>query len=670
MDHQHALNAIYTPLSRDEIRLVVLRKFVHYKEAIKVDLITSQWPPSQQYEALSYVWGDQAIRSTILVSVGGGGPPRRCPVTRNLYAALQHLRRPDSDRVLWIDALCIDQTNVEEKGQQVVRMDRIYQTARNVCVWLGPGTNDSDRAMAAVPRLLGSIWNPSSHVYGGDDFELFARLLQRDWFSRRWVVQEIALAKKATVLCGHQEVSWDDFSDAISLYGSRQAGTWSSTPASPDARGLGASTLSFLAANALRKDGQGNILERRWSLEDLLALLPMFHAQKSHDAVYSVLSVTSDDNPFKYIDYSRPQTELFVKVFKRIADSTNSLDMMFRPWAPDTPGARLPSFIAPASRHPYIRNANGLYERRNADGLVGAPRRPIYAATRPPLASSPLLTLPVVRGWGKDFRSGTAEDTMGDSGTRSDSTLVAKGVFCCFISELGDVCENGVIPRGWVETWRRHQADGQMADLWRVLVAGRSHDGTAAPNWFRRAFDSVFSTGKSSLDAQVLDLPAMLKTTPPSIMADFLRRVSSCVWGRRFLVSTKEKAGYFGLVPREAAPGDMICLLEGCSVPVVFRGGSITESVLRALQREFDLVGPEIEQTTALQRGLEMYEPWERSLTRADKIIASLQDTVRSLLAEYAGWYSSEEVGRPFSGMPTNPARPRVSMLGLSQMAS
>jgi hypothetical protein len=525
--------------------------------------------------------------------------------------------------------------------------------------------------MAAVPRLLGSIWNPSSHAYGGHDWELFARLLQRDWFSRRWVVQEIALAKEATVQCGSQEVSWDDFSDAISLYGSRQADAWSSTWTSPDARGLGASTLSFLAANALRKDGQGNILERRWSLEDLLALLPMFHAQKSHDAVYSVLSVTSDDNPFEYIDYSRPQTELFVEVFKRIAESSKSLDMMFRPWAPDTPGTRLPAFIAPASHHPYIRDANGLYERRNADSLVGAPRRPIYAAARPLLAPSPLLTLPVIPGgWGTDFTSRGPDYSMGDSGTRSDSTLVAKGVFCCFISELGDVCENGVIPRGWVETWRRHQADGQMADLWRVLVAGRSHDGTAAPNWFRRAFDSVFSTGKSSLDAQVLDLPAMLKTTPPSIMADFLRRVSSCVWGRRFLVSTKEKAGYFGLVPREAAPGDMICLLEGCSVPVVFRGGSITESVLRALQREFDLVGPEIEQTTALQRGLEMYEPWERSLTRADKIIASLQDTVRSLLAEYAGWYSSEEVGRPFSGMPTNPARPRVSMLGLSQMAS
>ncbi|KAK4044900.1 heterokaryon incompatibility protein-domain-containing protein, partial [Parachaetomium inaequale] len=565
-------NAIYTPLSKDEIRLAVLRGCSDHKEAISISLITSRWSPSQQYEALSYAWGDQAIREWIWVD---SAPPRLCPVTQNLHAALQHLRRRDSDRVLWIDALCIDQANLEEKEQQVGRMDRIYQAARNVCVWLGPGTHESDSAMAAVPRLLGSIWNPSSHAYGGYDWELFARLLQRDWFSRRWVVQEIALAKEATVLCGNKEVSWDDFSDVISLYGSRQADAWSSTSASADARGLGASTLSFLAANALRKDGQGNILERRWSLEDLLALLPMFHAQKSHDAVYSVLSVTSDDNPFKCIDYSRPQTELFVEVFKRIADSSNSLDMMFRPWAPDTPGARLPSFIAPASRHPYIRDANGLYERRNADSLVGAPRRPIYAATRPPLASSPLLTLPVVaRGWGSDIKSGAPHDSRDDSRTRSDYTLAAKGVFCCFISELSDVCENGVIPRSWLETWRQHQADGQMADLWRVLVAGRSRDGTAAPNWFRRAFASVFSPGESR-DGSGLDLPAMLKTAPPSNMADFLRRVSSCVWGRRFLVSTEERAGYFGLVPREAAPGDRICLLEGCSVPVVFRGESI-----------------------------------------------------------------------------------------------
>jgi hypothetical protein len=572
-----------------------------------------------------------------------------CPVTQNLLAALHHLRRRDSDRVLWIDALCIDQANVEEKEQQVVRMDRIYQTARNVCVWLGPGTDDSDKAMAAVPSLLGSIWN-TSHNYDLYYWDLFARLLQRDWFSRRWVVQEIALAKEATVQCGNQEVSWDDFSDVISLYGSRQAGTWSSTPASPDARGLGASTLSFLSANALRKDGQGNILEHRWSLEDLLALLPMFHVQKPHDAVYSVLSVTSDDNPSEYIDYSRPQTELFVSVFKHIAHSTNSLDMMFRPWAPDTPGTRLPSFIAPASRHPYIRDANGLYERRNADSLVGAPRRPIYAATRPPLASSPLLTLPVVRGRGNKFISRTAGITMGDSGTRNNSTLAVKGVLCCFISELGDVCEDGVIPWGWVETWRQRQEDGQMPDLWRVLVAGRSHDGTAAPNWFRRAFDSTFSPEKSILNERGVDLPAMLKAASLSNVANYLRRVSSCVWGRRLLVSTEESAGYFGLVPREAAPGDMICLLEGCSVPVVFRGGSITKLVLRALQREFDLLGPEIEQAAALRRGPERYEPPERSLTRADKIVASLQCMACLLLVECGGWYTSEELRLSFLG--------------------
>jgi hypothetical protein len=117
MDNRLTPSRIYTPLSKDEIRLAVLRRYLPPRRAIQVDLLTSRWPPSQPYEALSYVWGDQAIQSTILVSVGGGGPRRRCPVTRNLYAALQHLRRGDSDRLLWIDALCIDQANLDEKEQ-------------------------------------------------------------------------------------------------------------------------------------------------------------------------------------------------------------------------------------------------------------------------------------------------------------------------------------------------------------------------------------------------------------------------------------------------------------------------------------------------------------------------------------------------------------------------
>jgi hypothetical protein len=569
---------IYTPLSNDEIRLAVLRPNADLDQPIRVDLITSTWPPPLPYEALSYVWGDAAVQSTIHIE-SVDGLPQPYPVTTNLSVALRHLRRGDRDRPMWIDALCIDQDNVEEKEQQVSKMDQIYQAAYKVCVWLGPGSDVSDRAMAAVPKILRSI--SRSKRLSEQDWELFAHLLQREWFSRRWVVQEIALAKAATVRCGRKVVSWTDFSDAISLYVSRQARTWSSVATALVASELGASTLSSISDNALRKDGQGNIIERRWPLEDLLAQLPMFQVQVPHDAIYSILSVASDSAALPPVDYSKPPAELFTEVFQRIAESSKSLDMMFRPWAPEIPGERLPSFIMPASRRTHILGAGGLHERRNADSLVGAPRRRIYSAT-PHLTTSPVVAQPFLDA-PKNPPPATIQriiDAGAPPGWKPRVTLPTRGVICTIITEVSSVCENGIISQDWLEAWRDQ---GQLRpDIWRVLVAGRSHDGSAAPNWYRRAFDNLVAHGSSS--GLGLNLPDMIKESPSSTMAEFLRRVSACTWGRRYLISTRDKPGFFGLVPREAAPGDMICLFEGCSVPVVFRGKPVNDWVLQALE--------------------------------------------------------------------------------------
>jgi hypothetical protein len=252
----------YPPLSKDEVRLARVRGTSLTQKKIEVDLITVQRPPSISYEALSYVWGDPAIRDNILISADGA-PLRTCSVTHNLFEALCHLGY-ERDRVLWIDALCIDQENVEEKEQQVRNMDRIYQGAHNVCVWLGCGSPDDHSAMDAVPELLRSIEDDFRSPRLQSRWAMFGRLLQNDWFSRRWVVQEIALAKRATVHCGDREIPWLDFSDAISLYSSNKSLWYGFRIAEdPDAVGRGALSLSFLSHNALRKDSRGNVLERR-----------------------------------------------------------------------------------------------------------------------------------------------------------------------------------------------------------------------------------------------------------------------------------------------------------------------------------------------------------------------------------------------------------------------
>ncbi|KAK4249828.1 hypothetical protein C7999DRAFT_29697 [Corynascus novoguineensis] len=473
---------------------------------------------------------------------------------------------------------------MEEKQQQVRNMDRIYQAARKVCVWLGASSPWTDRAMGVIPKLLETIWDGPRKLQDRDWIS-FGRLLRNDWFSRRWVVQEIALAKEATVYSGEEQVSWTDLSDAISLWQSQMVNTLLYGSDLSDSPGLGASTLSFLSVNALRKDGQGNILGRRWNVEDLLALLPMFQAKVPHDALFAVLSMASDTPAFLPVDYSMPHVKLFVNVFVQIAKSAKSLDMMFRPWAPDTPGDRLPSFIAPLSRYSHIRNARGKYERRNADSLVGSPRRRIYAATPYATATPVLLTLParvhnpelwidylIPKDLWFRLRSLCTDDE------EAGLTLAAGGVRCAHITEVSEVCSSNTVPESWRKRWRESRP---MPDLWRVVVAGRSHDGTSAPNWYRRVFESVIMGEPDG--NRFPHRPASVKQS--SDMTNYLRRVRACIWGRRFLISTRAKQGYFGLVPKEAKTGDMICLIKGCSVPVVFRGKPMTELLLQALQR-------------------------------------------------------------------------------------
>jgi hypothetical protein len=84
-----------------------------------------------KYEALSYAWGNGSEREEILVN------NTVMSVTRSLYVALAYLRRSDQCRTLWIDALCINQSNVPERNQQVGMMGEIYASATQVLVWLG-----------------------------------------------------------------------------------------------------------------------------------------------------------------------------------------------------------------------------------------------------------------------------------------------------------------------------------------------------------------------------------------------------------------------------------------------------------------------------------------------------------------------------------------------------
>lgn len=214
----------YSPLKEDsgEIRLLTLHPGILHSEIHVVlhnETLTKSNTPA--FEALSYTWGSTEDLYDIRVGPSGKNV---LSVTRNLAVALQHLRHVEKVRVLWIDAVCIDQKNTKERGQQVERMRDIYTLAERVVVWLGAEEQNSTYALQLIstlsskievdwllvvmkPSLLGESepdWtDPSKSLpYEGEELDAIYSLLHRSWFERLWIRQEIRLAsEKSIIVC-------------------------------------------------------------------------------------------------------------------------------------------------------------------------------------------------------------------------------------------------------------------------------------------------------------------------------------------------------------------------------------------------------------------------------------------------------------------------------------
>jgi hypothetical protein len=163
------------------------------------------WNPI--YEALSYTWGDpKDICST---PIGFGGYPRI--ISANLEAALRILRFRDKPRVLWIDALCINQSDTHEKGMQIALMGSIFEQAQNVIIWLGPRSEDSDVAMSTISSIRGVNFGDLTD----SAWDALENLFSRPWFSRIWVLQEFKRARNPIFQCGQAFFSWDGKGEAL-----------------------------------------------------------------------------------------------------------------------------------------------------------------------------------------------------------------------------------------------------------------------------------------------------------------------------------------------------------------------------------------------------------------------------------------------------------------------
>jgi len=172
------------------------------------------------YEALSWCWGKETLEYAIRIR-DEDDVQYKMSAKRELVLALKYLRRPHRDRIIWIDAICIDQANHQERNHQVQMMSMIYTRAEKVCVWLGEDDSDSNMAITFITNEIMHLERFDSickNKANADKWQALLTLMQRPWFRRRWVVQEIALSRRAKVYCGGDKIPWKDFAVAVELF--------------------------------------------------------------------------------------------------------------------------------------------------------------------------------------------------------------------------------------------------------------------------------------------------------------------------------------------------------------------------------------------------------------------------------------------------------------------
>lgn len=241
-------------------------------------------PP--KYEALSYVWGDS--ESTEPTMCNG----KQVNIRPNLHYALRQLRRESQSRILWADAICINQSCTPERNQQVSKMILIYRSAQRVLVWLGPDENgQAAEAFGAIldldqkklsakpgPPLSTEIEHEQSRQWRSLKW-----LLSLRWFSRIWVVQEVASNPEVLVHCGALEIRWEllatavnhicsfDHEEIFHAYGFLQSEIWS------------ARIMIILQQSFQHTDNNGKL--------GFLHFLRRFCATDARDKVFAVLGM-------------------------------------------------------------------------------------------------------------------------------------------------------------------------------------------------------------------------------------------------------------------------------------------------------------------------------------------------------------------------------------------
>jgi hypothetical protein len=247
------------------------------------------------YRALSYEWvpptEDWRVEErTIYVN------EMQVTVLRNLYNALLSLRETGGQQYLWIDALSINQHDRNEKTHQVGIMGKIYSQAHEVVVWLGAAGQHGYLALSYIEELANRDIHVGMLHSDSQGVKAFARLCYRSYWRRMWIIQEIQLARKLTILCGSRWIYWETLSCAIT---SIKLGT-----------NFEGHRLRILSSCAASLDSHRNRRDHT-DLKDWLYAFSSSLCMNPRDKVFSLLAIGRDCPDRIAADYSKSLSQVF-----------------------------------------------------------------------------------------------------------------------------------------------------------------------------------------------------------------------------------------------------------------------------------------------------------------------------------------------------------------------
>ncbi|KAI1390721.1 HET-domain-containing protein [Hypoxylon trugodes] len=295
-------------LAEDETRFIILDSATREDEPLSCSIIHRRRSnQAGNYVAISYVWGEPDFSRSLKVKCDDDISYLK--ITPNVDVLLRRLRALKVLDCLWLDAICLNQADENEKSQQIPAMGRIFGEAKMVHIWIGPEDHSTAklftffRYIALLPEvekvnMASNIVALMNTVFGNAGvmlaLESFGDFSERPWFSRRWIIQEACLARRAIVHCGGYSVPLSSLVLAAERY-----------------QTLDMSSYPIKVMANLRKPTENlTILQLLWNFHEAQCLEPK-------DRVAALLGLVRDANWF-CLDYTAHWTEVYKQVVSGI----------------------------------------------------------------------------------------------------------------------------------------------------------------------------------------------------------------------------------------------------------------------------------------------------------------------------------------------------------------